>query len=68
MADSSNARLERTIIALEARLASFGDDGVKTIPATSNPGEEGRECGGGVDTPFREMAMAAVARSVRTPL
>lgn len=39
MADASTARLERTIVALEARLATLTDDGVKTIPATSNPGE-----------------------------
>ncbi|KAL6775917.1 GFY1 [Auxenochlorella protothecoides x Auxenochlorella symbiontica] len=41
MADASTARLERTIVALEARLATLTDDGVKTIPATSNPGPLG---------------------------
>lgn len=35
-------RLERTILALESRLAVMTDVGIKTIPSTSNPGTHSR--------------------------
>lgn len=41
MSDAYAQRLERTIVALEARLATITEDGVKTIPSTSNPGPLG---------------------------